>query len=227
MDKSHLPVRSHLIAVASRALDRDALAALSVNNLCNESGITKGGFYHYFRSKDELVAAVIDRCAAGLDLWLQSCTPAAAPRGFGRISSFLDLVMAKIADPDLVDVVIIGAVPDHWRRCSLIRRSLSGYMTVWRTALLADVPVSLSHRDALAEQQCEIFARHVQMLAIGAMTMARIEGDPAGACTLLYQLKEQLNRQASATGSFVQGTQCLASVPARYNQTLPVSGIIW
>lgn len=51
--------RSRIVDAAVRCLFRDGLAATSVDHVCAEAGISKGGFYSHFASKDALLQTVI------------------------------------------------------------------------------------------------------------------------------------------------------------------------
>ncbi len=52
-------VRAVIVDAASRALRRDGLAGVSVPALMKEVGLTHGGFYGHFSSRDELLAAAV------------------------------------------------------------------------------------------------------------------------------------------------------------------------
>jgi TetR/AcrR family transcriptional repressor of nem operon len=49
-------VRANILELAARALRRDGLSAVSIPALMKAAGLTHGGFYGYFESRDELVA---------------------------------------------------------------------------------------------------------------------------------------------------------------------------
>jgi TetR/AcrR family transcriptional repressor of nem operon len=55
--------RANIVTNAARALRRDGLAAVSIPVLMKKAGLTHGGFYTHFKSRDELVAAAV-LCAA-------------------------------------------------------------------------------------------------------------------------------------------------------------------
>ncbi len=58
-------VRERIVQAASRSLRRDGLGGVSIPALMKQAGLTHGGFYTYFRNRDELVAAAI--VAAGME----------------------------------------------------------------------------------------------------------------------------------------------------------------
>ena len=49
-----------LVAATIDLLRTESYAAASVDAICARSGVKKGSFYHFFRSKDELVLAALD-----------------------------------------------------------------------------------------------------------------------------------------------------------------------
>ena len=66
-----------IVKVASRRIRRDGIDNVSVAELMNEAGLTHGGFYRHFASRDQLVAEAIDAALAQGS----ECTYAAAELG--------------------------------------------------------------------------------------------------------------------------------------------------
>jgi TetR/AcrR family transcriptional regulator, transcriptional repressor for nem operon len=56
-------VRATIVKSAARALRREGLAGVSIPALMKKAGLTHGGFYSHFESRDELVAEAV-LCAA-------------------------------------------------------------------------------------------------------------------------------------------------------------------
>ncbi|GAB4109585.1 MAG: hypothetical protein OHK0013_45180 [Sandaracinaceae bacterium] len=52
--------RAELIAAAARLFLRDGLDVPSLDAICEEAGYTRGAFYVHFRSREDLVAAVVE-----------------------------------------------------------------------------------------------------------------------------------------------------------------------
>ncbi|WP_201714630.1 TetR/AcrR family transcriptional regulator [Rossellomorea arthrocnemi] len=52
--------RKELLTIAESIFLKKGYEQTSINDILNASGISKGAFYHYFKSKDEVLAASID-----------------------------------------------------------------------------------------------------------------------------------------------------------------------
>jgi AcrR family transcriptional regulator len=64
-DKSHKQAtREHIVKTASRRFRRDGIDAVSLASVMAEAGLTHGGFYNHFASKEDLVA---EAAASALD----------------------------------------------------------------------------------------------------------------------------------------------------------------
>lgn len=55
--------RDRLLATAARLVHERGYTAVSVNDICEEAGLKKGSFYHFFPSKHALVLATLERFA--------------------------------------------------------------------------------------------------------------------------------------------------------------------
>ncbi len=51
----------HILQTAEQLLSSCSYDELSINEICIKSGISKGGFYHHFSSKDQIIALLIGR----------------------------------------------------------------------------------------------------------------------------------------------------------------------
>ncbi|MCJ8144027.1 TetR/AcrR family transcriptional regulator [Ancylobacter sp. A5.8] len=84
LSKEHkAETRERILEKASALFRRDGIDGVSVPALMKEAGLTHGGFYAHFGSKDELVAEIIERALGETSNYLdaaarQSDTPVAA-----------------------------------------------------------------------------------------------------------------------------------------------------
>jgi AcrR family transcriptional regulator len=59
--------RDRLLDAAERVLLEGGLAGFGVAAVVEEAGLTKGALFHHFKSKDELLAALVERLAAEVE----------------------------------------------------------------------------------------------------------------------------------------------------------------
>jgi TetR/AcrR family transcriptional repressor of nem operon len=58
--ESNPDTRQRILSAALRLFHRHAYQAVGINAICAEAGVVKGSFYHFFPSKQMLLAAVIE-----------------------------------------------------------------------------------------------------------------------------------------------------------------------
>lgn len=66
--------RDRLLATAERLVHERGYTAVSVNDICEEAGLKKGSFYHFFPSKHALVLATLERFAEYQEARMQVAT---------------------------------------------------------------------------------------------------------------------------------------------------------
>ena len=59
--------RQQLIDAAWRCAASRGFQSITVDDVCAEAGVSKGSFYSYFDQKQELLLALMDDDAAGID----------------------------------------------------------------------------------------------------------------------------------------------------------------
>jgi AcrR family transcriptional regulator len=64
--------RTRILDVAQEAFARYGYDATGVAEICRRAGVTKGGFYHHFPSKQDVFLEMLERWLAGLDQQLEA-----------------------------------------------------------------------------------------------------------------------------------------------------------
>jgi TetR/AcrR family transcriptional regulator, transcriptional repressor for nem operon len=84
----HGDKRARLVASASGLLHRNGVARTTLADIAKDADVPLGNVYYYFKTKDELIQAVIDAHAehirAALDVFEQQPTPHARLAAFAR-----------------------------------------------------------------------------------------------------------------------------------------------
>jgi TetR/AcrR family transcriptional regulator, transcriptional repressor for nem operon len=170
---SEAPSRTSILKAARNLMLKYGYAATSVDDICSRAGVTKGSFYHFFETKEELGLAVLN------GFYEEGVARVAS----GAYTGMTDPYQRLLGLFDHLEA--IG--PDLWRNgclmgnfaCELaessqpIRRRVAEIFEELanRWALLFR-PIARSRREAteLAEQTL--------MVIEGAVVMARAHGDP-------------------------------------------------
>ena len=92
--------RREIIEAARACFLRSGFHRTTTDEICREANITPGGLYHYFGSKEELIAAVIDQSAqTAVDRMRELISEAInAESAFRQVSQFFAQTMT---DPDI------------------------------------------------------------------------------------------------------------------------------
>jgi TetR/AcrR family transcriptional regulator, repressor for uid operon len=93
-----------LIDAAWRCAAVRGFGDLTVDDVCEEAGVSKGAFYGYFEHKQQLLLALLEDDAATLDEELERITESSAS-GVQRLRRFAHAMLVRGDDPARVQVV--------------------------------------------------------------------------------------------------------------------------
>jgi AcrR family transcriptional regulator len=81
--------RSEIIGLATELFATRGYSNTTMTDILDAAGITKGGLYHHFASKDEVFAACVDRLAATLASRFVSVLEDASMRSRERVQAYI------------------------------------------------------------------------------------------------------------------------------------------
>ena len=89
--------RERIVQVADELFYQRGFEKTSFADIADQVGVSRGNFYHHFKSKDDILAAVIAlrsaRTQAMLDAWSRQATSPV-----GRLSCFADMLLRNRGD---------------------------------------------------------------------------------------------------------------------------------
>jgi len=108
--------RAELLDRAAGLFLRDGYDNVSLNDLIADAGVSKGAFYHWFPSKDALIAALAERSArkafAAVEDAVVGCGGGALARLNAALAAGFDVNM-KIAGPEQLAAMVSLLRPDN------------------------------------------------------------------------------------------------------------------
>jgi TetR/AcrR family transcriptional repressor of nem operon len=170
-----------IVETASRRMRRDGIDSVSVAELMSEAGLTHGGFYRHFGSRDDLVAEAIDTALAN---------------GSERINA-----TAKLGGPAALAAIIDGYLsplhrdkPETGCAVAALPADIARTKPRARTAYSRQVR---SYIDLLAELTpgCDPDEAHLILAAlVGALVLARAVDDRGLSDEILQNAAQALHR---------------------------------
>src|SRR5260370_29102408 len=162
--------REKILAMAARSIREHGGDTSGIGTVMKKVGLTKGGFYRHFKSKDDLfveaVARAFDEMGNGMLEIAKS-----APEGKALRAMIEYYLSPRHADSPGMGCVISALGPEFARKPLSVRKRIEASREAYRERLLPFVP-GQTREEKLAKVQL-LFASMA-----GVLTMARVTSSP-------------------------------------------------
>jgi TetR/AcrR family transcriptional repressor of nem operon len=173
--------RDRLLLSASRLIHDRGYSAVSVSDICDDAGLKKGSFYHFFPSKRDLVLAAIDRYAAEQARAISAALDPQLP-AVDQLRRMFSTAACDVATRHAEDGAIQGCplgnlALEMAHRDPAIRDKVSCVFAQWRAAVGVVLGRAVQ-RGELQPHDTEAVAEAIVAYVEGAILMAKASGDP-------------------------------------------------
>ena len=175
----------HIVDVAARAIRRDGYAGVRVADVMKEAGLTHGGFYAHFDSRDALLVEALARAGRESAAAVARAAEAKAGKGIG---AFRSLVETYLADRHLASTETGGPVAALG--CEMPRQSPA----VRQASAQRVERLIVAVRDTLPGA-ARSTASVVAGTLVGSLQLARALGDNAEGRAVLAAARKSLIQQ--------------------------------
>jgi TetR/AcrR family transcriptional regulator, transcriptional repressor for nem operon len=170
-------VRQKLLDAALSLIREKGYSSTSVDELCTQAGVTKGAFFHHFKSKDALAVAAANHWSEITGVIFETAPYHHHSDPLDRVLGYLDfrkaILKGEIAEfTCLVGTMvqeIYGTNPDIRAACEA---SISGHAA----KVEADIAEAMKRYRIRASWTAESLALHTQAVLQGAFIMAKAKG---------------------------------------------------
>jgi TetR/AcrR family transcriptional regulator, transcriptional repressor for nem operon len=176
--------RTRILDVARRLFNRNGLTAISIDEIMAGAGLTRGGFYSYFDSKEQLYAEAITHFInAGPNAEWQRVAFADRPEGQALARAILDAYLSRTHLDDVEgSCPVIGLATDVARSSGPAKRAYRQVMEMMASIFAANLglsPVAAPAGSAVPDDARQR-ALAVVALCVGGMVLARaVDDQPA------------------------------------------------
>jgi len=176
--------RARIVDIAAARFRRDGVNGVGIQSLMADAGLTHGGFYAHFPSKDHLVAEAVRAGFEQTAAFLARMVAEAAPAE--RFRAFLDAYLSEQHRAHMERGCVGAALaPELARMGPAVKGSFkAGLLRI--VDLIADILPDGGTPDARRDRALTIFA-----MLMGAVQLARTVDDPDLAAAALAGAREQ------------------------------------
>ena len=185
--------KNRLLDAALHVIRSKGYTAATVDDVCRAAGLTKGSFFHHFKSKEELAVAAAGHFSAMADRLFTSAPYWAKADPLDRLLGYVDFRMAILqgALPDftcLLGTMVQEAYVTH----PAIRRACDEGFTANAAMVETFVAAAMGKYGASGGWSANSLALYTQAVLQGAFILAKARGGPGVAVECLAHLRRYL-----------------------------------
>ena len=182
--------RTHkrIVKIAAKKFREEGLAKVGIAELMKEAGLTVGGFYKHFNSRDDLVAEAVSSAFGGWKRRVDAATSSGLPVSYEKLID--DYLNEKHRDNPGAGCAFSALAPEI-ARSDKRTRALTSEQVRNDIQLIADLFPEKDKRKARSRAIVAFSA------LVGAMSLARAVSDEALSREILKTVGEHLKRFAS------------------------------
>jgi TetR/AcrR family transcriptional regulator, transcriptional repressor for nem operon len=191
--------RDQILNAAARLIHIQGYQSTSLDDVLRESGVGKGNFYYYFKSKEDLGYAIIDRITQ--TFVERSLGPAFADADADpvtQIDAFLDRVLEAQRLRNCVGGCVMGNLASELSDVHEgFRQRLAGVFDLWRIGLAEAVTRGQARGRLRADMDASCVAQFLVAGLEGAILLSKVNKD----ITVMERCVEELKRHLTLYGT--------------------------
>jgi TetR/AcrR family transcriptional regulator, transcriptional repressor for nem operon len=200
--------RQELLNAALGLIREQGYASTSVDELCAQAGVTKGAFFHHFKSKEALAVAAANHWSEITAAFFKAAPYHQHSNPLERVLGYLDFRKAILKGDIAEYTCLVGTmVQEVYGTHPEIRAACEASISGHAATLAVDIAEAMQRYRIRAPWTAENLALHTQAVLQGAFVMAKTTGDTAVAAAsvdhlrryieLLFQTEEPTIKEAS------------------------------
>ena len=159
-----IATRQRIVEVAAKRLRERGIDGVSIADLMKEAGLTVGGFYKHFASRDELVREAFECALRDIESW-EASIPTEPQRA---MRSYLSAAHRD----NIFRACPVSALVNDMSRCEGATREVYSRRVEKIVGLIAQASPALLNATKRAQ------ALHILSACVGAVTLSRAVSDP-------------------------------------------------
>jgi TetR/AcrR family transcriptional repressor of nem operon len=185
--------KSRILDAALQVFRSKGYAGSTIDDVCAEAELTKGSFFHHFKSKEELAIAAAQHFSDGADELFLHAPYLALPDPLDRLLAYIDFRIA-ILQGELRDYTcLLGTlVQETYETHPAIRGACERHLTSHVDMLARDIAAAKAHYAPDTRWTPESLGFHIQATIQGAFILAKARNEADVAVQCLAHLRRYL-----------------------------------
>jgi TetR/AcrR family transcriptional regulator, transcriptional repressor for nem operon len=187
--------RSRLLDAAMQVIREKGYAATTVDDICGAAGVTKGAFFHHFKSKEELGVAAATHFAQMAEQLFGDAPYHTLADPLDRVLGYIDFRSAILTGPIARFTCLLGTmVQEAYDTHPAIRRACDTYIGVHAAGIAQDIAAAKALYAPEASWSTESLALYTQAVLQGAFVLAKAKGGAEVARDCVAHLRRYLEQ---------------------------------
>ncbi|WP_417680261.1 TetR/AcrR family transcriptional regulator [Roseibium sp.] len=186
MTSSHEPknkrkadARTKLLEAALSVIRAKGYSATSVDDLCRAAGVTKGAFFHHFKTKDDLAVTAADYWSETTGALFKGAPYHDHEDPLDRFLGYLDFRKALIAGAVPEFTCLVGTMTQEvYDTSPTIRDACADSICGHADTLVADIAEAAERHGITLPCSSESLALHTQAVIQGGFIVAKARNEP-------------------------------------------------
>jgi TetR/AcrR family transcriptional regulator, transcriptional repressor for nem operon len=185
--------KTRLLNAALHVIRAKGYSATRIEDICDAAHLTKGSFFHHFKSKEELALAAADHWCAVSGSLFASAPYRTLPDPLDRLLAYVDFRKA-ILQGELPDFTcLVGTmVQEVYQTHPPIREACEKSISDHAATLESDIAEAIRTRGIHADWTPQSLALYTQAVIQGAFILAKAKGGPDIAAACIDHLRRYL-----------------------------------
>jgi TetR/AcrR family transcriptional regulator, transcriptional repressor for nem operon len=185
-----LSAKDNILAAALSVIRRKGYAATSVDDLCATAGVTKGAFFHYFKSKEDLAVAAAERWSDMTGDMFAAAPYHAHADPLDRVLGYIDFRKSLLAGALPQFTCLVGTmVQETYASNPAIRDACARSITKHAVKLEEDIGAAITKQRISPSWTAASLAIYIQAVLQGAFIIAKAKGNAKDAAACVDHLR--------------------------------------
>jgi TetR/AcrR family transcriptional regulator, transcriptional repressor for nem operon len=184
------PAKAKLLDAAVSVIRTKGYAATTVDDLCAAAGVTKGAFFHHFKTKDDLAIAAVNHWRETTDALFAAAPYHNHPDPLARVLAYIEFRKTLLQGEVAEFTCLIGTiVQEAYDTNPDIRHACDATISGHAANLVSDIAEAKGAHGIKDAWTPESLALHTQAVLQGAFILAKAKNGPDIAAASIEHLR--------------------------------------